>query len=69
MTDNPPPSANPTTPCPGCGWPVNDEILSDSPKCPHGWVSLEGMAIADARALFAAGAPELSLDPSGGTDA
>ena len=63
MNDVPPPSATPSHPCPHCGYPVNAEVLADAPGCPHGWVSLDGMPLADLKARFANGAPELSLDP------
>ena len=63
MSETPPPSDEPSWPCERCAWPINDAILSDTPDCPHGWLSLEGMAMADIKAMFAAGAPELSLDP------
>lgn len=59
---NPPPSADPTQPCEKCNWPVNAEILADTPDCPHGWLSLEGMCLADIKAAFASD-PELSIDP------
>lgn len=54
MSSNPPPSADPTWRCEKCGWAINDEILADAPDCPHGWVSLEDMPLADIKALFAA---------------
>ena len=59
----PPPSADPSQPCPTCGRPVNTEILADAPACPHGWVPLDGLPLADLKAMFAKGAPDLSLDP------
>lgn len=63
MSENPPPSEDPTWPCPSCEWPINDGIVDDTPECPHGWVSLEGMSTADLKGLFAAGCDDLSLDP------
>lgn len=51
--------------CEQCGWEVTDEILAETPECPHGWTSLEGMTIADIKAVFASGAPELSIDLPG----
>lgn len=68
-SEQPDPSADPTTPCASCGWGVNDEILDETPDCPHGWQSLEGMPLADIKALFAEGAPDLSIGGFGGAEA
>lgn len=62
MSDCPPPSANPSRPCPDCGYPVCGEILADAPNCPHGWIPLKDKTIADIKAIFAID-PELSIDP------
>lgn len=62
-SETPPPSDDPTWDCPNCGWAINDEIIDDAPACPHGWQSLEGMALPDVKALFAEHLPEMSLDP------
>lgn len=62
---------NPTVPCAACGSPVDDEILADAPDCPHGWVDLTTIAVADIKALFARSMPEVNLKPAlkpGGTD-
>lgn len=49
--------------CVDCGYPINDEILIDTPDCPHGWVSLKDMPMADVKALFARTDNALTLDP------
>ena len=49
--------------CPRCGWAVNDGILADTPDCPHGWSSFDGMSLADIKAAFAAGCDDISIDP------
>jgi hypothetical protein len=51
--------------CPQCGWDVSEEILAETPDCPHGWASFDGMSVADIKAEFAAGAPDVSIDPAG----
>lgn len=63
MSETPLPSSDPSAECHYCGFPINAEIMADAGVCPHGWLSLEGMSMADIKAIFAAGAPELSLDP------
>lgn len=63
MSGHPPTSEDPTQPCANCGWGIDAEIISETPDCPHGWQSLEGLPLADIKAMFAAGAPDLNLDP------
>lgn len=55
-----------TWPCPSCGWEVDTEILIETPECPHGWLSLENLSLADIKAAFA-GDPMLSIDPTPST--
>jgi len=39
--------------CADCGFPAGAEMLAETPDCPHGWLSLEGMPLADIKAVFA----------------
>lgn len=57
----------PGSPCHFCGNPT--VLNTNGPGCPTCWTDLTGMTTADIKALFAARAPELSIDPSRAADA